>query len=152
MVKLDDVLKELGPNAAIVFASWIFMGFLQARYDNAIMRYREAIGEFRDSDQANQRAAPLKEQILMYRHRCKMMGWATLVGLLAAILLIAAILLAAVDVLVPGLEFVRLVGIASSLLGFALLIVSACLVIAEGRIVHRQLDNELRDIEDLADA
>ncbi|MCV5261776.1 hypothetical protein OFC55_29280, partial [Escherichia coli] len=38
------------------------------------------------------------------------------------------------------------------LAGFALVIVAAAIVIAEGRIVHRQLDDELRDVPDLADA
>lgn len=150
MPQLADVLKAIGPNAAIVFAAWIFMGFLQQRYDSAIDRYREAVGDFRSNDHDSSRAGNLKDQILTYRHRCKLMGQATVVGLVAAILLIASLIFGALDVLIPKVKLIMVAGTASSLIGFILVIVAAAMVIAEGRIVHRQLDDELRDVDDLA--
>jgi hypothetical protein len=36
---LNEILKNIGPSAAIIFAAWIFMGFLQQRYDAAIDRF-----------------------------------------------------------------------------------------------------------------
>lgn len=150
MVQLADVLKAIGPNAAIVFAAWIFMGFLQQRYDSAIDRYREAVGDFRSNDHEGDRAGNLKDQILTYRHRCKLMGKATAVGLVAAILLIASLIFGALDVLIPDVRLIMVAGTAASLVGFGLVIVAATIVIVEGRIVHRQLDDELRDVDDLA--
>src|SRR3982751_6352020 len=106
VVELGDVLKAIGPNAAIVFAAWIFMGFLQQRYDSAIDRYREAVGDFRANDHADDRAGYLKKQILSYQHRCKLMGWATLTGLLAAIFLIGALIFGVLDVLIPKVSLI----------------------------------------------
>lgn len=152
MVQLGDVLKAIGPNAAIVFAAWIFMGFLQQRYDNAIDRFRESVGDYRSNDHAEERAGNLRSQILTYLHRCRLMGWATLAGLLAAILLIASLIFGALDVLIPQVPLITIGGIASSLAGFALVIAAAVIVIVEGRVVHRQLDDELRDVPELAAA
>lgn len=151
MVELSEVLKAMGPNAAIVFAAWIFMGFLQQRYDSAIDRFREAVGDYRSSDHGDERRANLKDQILTYMHRCRLMAWATLSGLIAAILLISSLIFGALDVIMPHHAVIATAGVATSLVGFALVIIAAVIVIAEGRIIHRQLADELRDVPDLAD-
>lgn len=150
MAQLGEVLKAIGPNASIVFAAWIFMGFLQQRYDSAIDRYREAVGDFRSNEHDERRTGNLKDQILTYQHRCRLMGDATLLGLVAAILLIASLMFGAADVLVPKQPVITTAGVLTSMLGFALVILAACFVIAEGRIVRRQLDDELRDVPALA--
>ena len=150
MVQLGDVLKAMGPNAAIVFAAWIFMGFLQQRYDAAIDRYRAVIGDYRSGDHDAERGANIKDQILSYRQRCALMAWATLAGLVAAILLIASLMLGAIDVMVPRVAAVTIGGIVAALGGFTLVIVAALIVVAEGQIVRRQMDDELRDVPDLA--
>ncbi|WP_294392547.1 DUF2721 domain-containing protein [uncultured Sphingomonas sp.] len=150
MVQLGDVLKLIGPNAAIIFAAWIFMGFLQQRYDAAVDRYREVVGDYRSSQHEPDRASNLKKQILTYRHRCRLMAWSTLIGLVAAILLIASLMLGALEVIVPNVPAIAVSGVVAALSGFALVIVSALIVIAEGRIVSRQIDDELRDVPDLA--
>jgi hypothetical protein len=41
--ELKDILTAIGPNASIVFAAWIFMGFLQQRYSVALERYGSLI-------------------------------------------------------------------------------------------------------------
>lgn len=151
MNQLSEVLKAIGPNASIVFAAWIFMGFLQQRYDNAIDRYRSAVGDYRSEDHDGDRAGNLKDQVVIFRHRCSLMARATLIGLLAAILLIAALIFGALDVLVPRSPVIAWSGTLSAIAGFVLVIVAAAFVIAEGRIVDRQLDDELRDVPDLTD-
>lgn len=151
MVPLDEVLKATGPNAAIVFAAWIFMGFLQQRSDNAVARYREAIEDYRSHDHGESRGANLKDQVLILRHRCTLMGRATLSGVVAAILLISALLAAALDVIVPGTEAIPTIGVAANLTGFAMVIVAALFVIVEARVLRRQLDKEIGDMPELLD-
>jgi uncharacterized membrane protein len=75
---------------------------------------------------------------------------ATLIGLVAAILLIAALIFGTLGVIVPKNAFVTAAGTVASIVGFVLVIVAASVVIAEGSIVRRQLEDELRDIPDLA--
>lgn len=150
MVQLADVLKAVGPNASIIFAAWIFMGFLQQRYDSAIDRYRVSVGDYRSHDHEDERTGNLREQVLLLRRRCRLMGWSVLIGLAAAILLIMSLIFGALDVIVPNTPPITMGGIATALAGFLLVIVAAALVIAEGRIVGRQIDDELRDVGDLA--
>jgi hypothetical protein len=151
MVQLSDVLKDIGPNASIVFAAWIFMGFLQQRNDAAIDRYRQAVGDFRSNEHNPSRSGNLKAQVLAYRRRCRLMSRATSVGLVAAILLISSFIFGALDVLVPNTAIIAVCGIAMAIGGFVLVIIAAFIVIAEGRIVQRQIDDELRDVTDLAE-
>ena len=151
MVQLSDVLKAIGPNAAIVFAAWIFMGFLQQRYDGALDRYRTAVGDYRSNEHEATRSSNLKNQVLAYRRRCRLMSGATLVGLLAAILLISSLIFGGLDVIVPKSTFITICGIATTMGGFVLVIVATLIVVVEGRIVKRQIDDELRDVSDLAE-
>ena len=150
MVHLSDVLKAIGPNAAIVFAAWIFMGFLQQRYDGALDRYRKAVGDYRSNAHEDDRTTNLKDQVLAYRRRCRLMGLASNVGLVAAILLIGSLIFGAVDVLLPNTVLITVYGTAAALGGFALVIVAAVIVLVEGRLVEQQIDDELRDIRDLS--
>jgi len=149
MVQLADVLKAVGPNASIIFAAWIFMGFLQQRYDNAVDRYRQSVADYRAHDHEEDRAGNLREQILLLRRRCRLMGRSVLIGLIAAILLISSLIFGALDVIVPRVAAIATGGVVTALAGFALVIVAAGYVIVEGRIVGRQIDDELRDVGDL---
>lgn len=150
MVELGEYLKAVGPNASIVFASWIFMGFLQQRYDGAVNRYREAVGDYRSSEHDEDRGSNLRDQVIAYHHRCRLMENATLVGLFAAILLILSLLFGGLDVLVPDVPAIAVAGVVSTTLGLMLVIVAAALVIREGALIRRQLANEVRDLPDLA--
>jgi hypothetical protein len=151
MVQLGEVLKAIGPNASIVFAAWIFMGFLQQRNDAAIDRYRQAVGDYRSNKHDLTRSDNLRSQVLAYRRRCRLMSRATFVGLIAAILLISSLIFGALDVILPNTALIAICGIATAMGGFVLVIIAAFIVIAEGRIVKRQIDDELRDVPDLAD-
>lgn len=151
MVQLSDVLKAIGPNASIVFAAWIFMGFLQQRYDAAFGRYQQAVGDYRSNGHDAGRADNLKAQVLAYRRRCRLMSRASLVGLVAAILLITSLVFGALDVLMPQSTTITTCGVATAIGGFVLVIAAAFIVIAEGRIVRRQIDDELRDVSILAE-
>lgn len=77
------------------------------------------------------------------------MGRATLAGLFAAILLIASLILGALDVIVPGNALNTSLGVFGALGEFALVILAAAIVVAETRIVSRQLETELNDVPDL---
>jgi hypothetical protein len=151
MLQLSDVLKAIGPNASIVFAAWIFMGFLQQRYDAALNRYQQAVGDYRSNGHEAGRADNLKAQVLVYRHRCRLMSRASFVGLVAAILLISSLIFGALDVIMPQTAAITFLGVAAAVGGFALVIVAAIIVIVEGRVVVRQIDDELRDVPNLAD-
>jgi hypothetical protein len=152
MIQLSDVLKAIGPNASIVFAAWIFMGFPQQRYDAAIDRYRAAVGDYRSEAHDDSREAHLKDQLLEYRYRCRLMAWSTMVGLVSAMLLIAALIFGAMDVIFPRNAVITGAGIASSMIGFLLVIVAAFIVLMEGLVVRRQVDDELTDVPDLDEA
>ena len=151
MVQLGDVLKAIGPNASIVFAAWIFMGFLQQRYDNALGRYQSAVGDYRSNNHDSQRADNLKAQVIAYRRRCRIMGRASIIGLVAAILLISSLIFSAIDAIMPNIIMITCGGILAAIIGFILVIVAALMVIVEGWIVERQIDDELRDVSILAE-
>ncbi|MHC2017752.1 hypothetical protein [Methylobacterium sp. CM6247] len=53
--------------------------------------------------------------------------------------------------MVPQTAAITVLGVATAIGGFVLVIVAAIIVIAEGRIVVRQIDDELRDVPNLAD-
>lgn len=151
MVQLSDILKAIGPNASIVFAAWIFMGFLQQRNDGALDRYLRAVGDYRSNKHDVTRADNLKSQVLAYRRRCRLMNRATFVGLIAAILLISSLIFGALDVMFPNTAIINVCGTATAIGGFVLVIVAAVIVIIEGQVVERQIDDELRDVPDLAE-
>ena len=127
------------------------MGFLQQRYDAAIDRYRSAVGDYRSEAHEGDRTSNLKRQVLSYRRRCKLMTWATLIGLVAAILLICSLIFGAFDAIVPNVAIVTAAGTVASIGGFVLVIVAALLVIVEGWVVRQEIDDELRDVPELAE-
>lgn len=151
MIELSEVLKAIGPNASIVFAAWIFMGFLQQRYDSALNRYRDAVGDYRSHKHDAARADNLKAQLLAYRRRCRLMSRASFVGLVAAIFLISSLIFGALDVMLPQTAIITVGGIVTAIGGFILVIIAALIVLSEGRVVERQIDDELRDVPDLAE-
>ena len=149
---LSEILKIVGPGAAIVFAAWIFMGFLQQRYDHALTRYTGLIEDYRSKEMGGERRDNVRDQIKIYRKRCRLMSSAILEGLVSAVLLILSLILAEAEVVVPGLAWLPALGALTVMLGFLLVILSAFTVLIEGRITHRQLDSEVLDVADLAKA
>jgi uncharacterized membrane protein YraQ (UPF0718 family) len=147
---LSDLFKAIGPTASIIFAAWIFMGFLQQRYDAAVERYREMIGKYRDVKQTDDRRGNAKDQIMRYKRRCELMNYACITGLVSAIMLLLTLIVGALDVILPGYAVLKYVGAGTSLLGFALVIAAAFLVIKESVISFRQLSEELLDVPELA--
>lgn len=147
---LKDVLSAIGPAASIVFAAWIFMGFLQQRYTAAHERYRSLISQYRNGDSSGDRHGNIKDQVKIYKRRFELMKTATNIGLMAAILLISALIAGALDVVFPGFSPLKYVGTGCALAGLALVIVGAVLVIMENSIIQRAIDSELLDVPDLA--
>ena len=149
---LADLFKAIGPTASIIFAAWIFMGFLQQRYDAAVERYREMIGKYREVEQSNDRRVNAKDQIMRYKRRCGLMNCACVTGLVSAIMLLLTLIVGALDVMMPGNSALKYVSAGSALLGLSLVIVAAALVIVECVISFRQLGEELLDVPELAHA
>jgi hypothetical protein len=151
--EIADILKLIGPSASIVFAAWIFMGFLQQRYDAAIERYRSLIGECRtEGGVSDARRNNIREQLATYQRRCRLMNSACNIGLVSAILLILTLIAGELDVIVVGVPIFKYVSAVAALAGFILVIAAAVLVLMESAISRRQLDWELLDVADLAQA
>lgn len=149
-IDLPNILKAIGPAASIVFAAWIFMGFLQQRYDSAVERYRDMVEKCRNGDVPDMRRDNIEDQVLAFRHRCELMAHANLVGLISAMLLILTLILGELDIIFPDVKILAYLGAGSALIGFALVIVAAGFVVREGFITRRQLISELLDVPDLA--
>src|SRR3954466_5653334 len=134
---LANILKAIGPTASIIFAAWIFMGFLQQRYDAAIDRYRAAISDYRSADHAPDRRDNVREQILLLKWRCQLMSYACLIGLVSAVLFLSTMIAGGLDVIVPDTPMVTVFGTLTAFGGFALVIVATVLVIIEASYTHR---------------
>jgi hypothetical protein len=149
-IDLREIMSAVGPNSALVFAAWIFMGFLQQRYMAAYDQYRGLISQYRDGDLAGDRHDNLNDQIKLYKRRCELMKLATNIGLIAAILLIATLIGAALDVIEPGWWPLEYGSTGCALTGLGLIAVAAILVIRENSLLQRAIDSEVLDIPDLA--
>ncbi|QCP12401.1 DUF2721 domain-containing protein [Pseudoduganella umbonata] len=146
--ELKDVLGAVGPTASLVFASWIFMTFLQARYSAAYERYRDMIEEFRTGKDTRRREL-IGNQIKLYRKRVEQMRWATSLGLWAAILLLLALISGALDAVFKGSPVLKYVGLVGTVAGLSMVIGSATLVILENTSIKRAMDEELKDVPEL---
>ena len=147
---ITKIFMAIGPAASIIFAAWIFMGYLQARYDSAVARYQTMIGTYRDGKMSDERRSNVRDQVLAYKRRCELMNRANMVGIVAAILLIFTLIAGELAIIVPTFSFLRVVSAGSALLGFALVIAAAFVVLTESSIIQRQLDTEVLDVADLA--
>jgi hypothetical protein len=152
---MKDLMEAIGPSASLIFASWLFLSFLQTRYNSAYDRYRALIQERRErlrtaDDQAPEDAdrhqRSVKEQIALYRRRCEQMRHATNIGVLAAILLIVTILCSGLQVVAPQLGMLRYVAAAGALLGLGLLVLAAAFVIAENVLIRHAMNDEAADL------
>lgn len=151
-IDLANVFKAIGPAASIIFAAWIFMGFLQVRYDAAFDRYRELVAQFRDSELAEDRRSNLADSILVYKKRCDIMNIASVIGLASAIILILALMAGELALITPTLGGLKAVSVSGAFLGLALVVLASAIVIYESLIIHRQLQSELLDLPALARA
>ena len=151
-IDVSAILKAIGPAASIIFAAWIFMGFVQQRYNSAVDRYRETIAQYRRTDVPDVRRANIREQIVLYKRRCEMMGAATMLGLIAAILLILTLVAGELDIIFPQTWVLQYFCAGSALVGFLLVIAAAVVILVETQITFRQLATELLDVPDLADS
>jgi Protein of unknown function (DUF2721) len=126
------------------------MGFLQQRYDATVARYRAAISEHRSSEQEPARRDNLREQVIVFKRRCELMGYAYFSGLASAIVFILTLFAGGLDVVIPKTTILAIFGACAAFAGFALVITATVLVILDETYVHRQLDAELLDVPDLA--
>ena len=116
---LANILKVIGPAASIIFAAWIFMGFLQTRYDAAIERYRDLIDRYRTSELSGSRKTNMRDQIVCYKRHCVLMGRASSFGLVSAVLLIFTLISAELALIFQNVTFLKYLSAGSALLGFS---------------------------------
>src|ERR1700712_3729998 len=148
--QLSDLLKAIGPNASLVFAAWIFLSFLQARYVAAFDRFRELTNEYRTGSPEGRRHQSIRTQIRLYRRRCELMRWAATIGVVSAILLICTLIIGGLDVVFPGHQGLPPAGAVCALAGLALVIVAAMIVIVENTMLGRELAEDVVDLPDVS--
>jgi uncharacterized membrane protein len=148
--EFKNVLQAVGGNASLVFASWIFMTFVQARYIAAYERYRRLIDAYRDAEHGKRRDV-IRDEIMVYYKRVNTMRHATDLGLYAAMLLIATLIVGALDVVFGAHTVFKIIGTVCALAGLVGVIWSASLVVLENRMIARAISGELGDIPELAD-
>jgi uncharacterized membrane protein len=143
-IDLKELLETIGPTASLVFAAWIFLSYLQARFEAAAVRYRELLDEFREQ-RASARHDSVRRQILLYKRRCTWMRRATDIGVVSAMLLIATLVIGAINVAAPN-EVLPIVAAVCAIVGLSLVIAAASLVLLENRLMQRALDDESTDV------
>ena len=148
--ELKDLLEALGPNAALIFAAWIFLSFLQQRYSNAYSRYRELIEAYRHGDRETPHMRSVRRQVHLYKERCQQMRAATTIGVWAAILIMVALIAGAFSVMFGENAVFKLVGSAGVIVGLALVIAAAAYVLRENRSIQEAIDDEPADLPELA--
>jgi hypothetical protein len=155
---MKEFLEAIGPSASLIFASWIFLSFLQTRYTAAYERYRSLIDERRQNlkkkpdegvtdEDRHQRS--LGGQIGLYRRRCEHMRLATNIGVIAAMLLIITILCGGLQVIAPDAAVIRVVGATAAVVGLAMLMVAAAFVLLENSLIRHAMDDEPADLPEL---
>ncbi|MCX8252618.1 hypothetical protein RHAL1_03211 [Beijerinckiaceae bacterium RH AL1] len=149
-IDLANIFKAVGPAASVIFAAWIFMAFLQTRYDAAVDRYRSLVEQYRCGDQRDTRRVNLRDSILVYKKRCEIMNIASVIGLASAVLLISSLIIGELSLALPSIDVLKIVCICGTLAGLALVIAATAIVIYESLIIHRQLEAELLDLPELA--
>jgi len=148
---LKDLLEAVGPTASLIFAAWIFLTFLQARYTAAYERFRSLIAELRSHGEQDQRHSSLQNQILIYKRRCEQMRLATNIGVISAILLITALICAALGTMYDTVSAFKYSTACCAVIGLALVIWAAALVLAENYHVQQLLESDLSDVPELVD-
>src|SRR3982751_2327953 len=118
IVDLKELLETIGPTASLVFAAWIFLSYLQSRYQAAAQRFRELVDEFREQPNSS-RHQSVRRQILVYKKRCDCMRRATTIGVVSAMLLILTLVLGAINVVWPN-DFLPLVAAALAVAGLVM--------------------------------
>lgn len=150
--QLKDFLAAIGPSTGLIFASWIFMGFLQQRYVSAFERYRILLKDVREDHITKDRMNNIKDQALVYKKRCELMKLSTNLGLIAAMFLIVTLMTGGLDVIYPHVALLQLLCTGATFIGLLLVIAAAVLVVWENNLVQRALDSEVLDIPELAEA
>ena len=149
--ELKDLLQAIGPTASLIFAAWIFLSFLQARYSSAYEHYRQLIAELRTHREQDRRLQSLCRQILAYKRRCEQMRWATNIGVIAAMVLIGALIFAALGTMYDTAPAWKYLTAACAIIGLLLVIWAASFVILENYGLQRLLEEDLSDVPGLVE-
>lgn len=143
-IDLKELLQTIGPTASLVFAAWIFLSYLQTRYEAAAVRFRELLNEYRE-EMNSSRHQSVRRQILLYQRRCACMRRATNIGVVSAMLLIFTLIIGALNVVAPN-DILPPIAACLAIVGLALVVLAASFVLFENRLMQRALDDELSDV------
>jgi steroid 5-alpha reductase family enzyme len=146
---LENFLKAVGPSASLIFASWIFLTFLQSRYSSSYDRYRNLISEYRQGHPDQKRHHNIKQQIILYKQRCEQMQKATNIGVVSAILLIISLINAGLNEMIGKKIVIEWLSAIFAIFGLIFVIVAASFVIKENVLIQQAIDQEPSDIPDL---
>lgn len=150
--QLKDVLQTAGPTASLIFASWIFLQLLGQKYVSAFDRYRQLVAEYRTSSGNDARREHLGEQIPLYKRRCEQMQRATVIGVIASMLLIFVLLAGTIETIAGDeIGWLKWAGAGAAVGGLGLLLYAASYLILENRHVIDALHSEVKDLPDVAD-
>ena len=147
--EFKDVLEAVGPTASLIFASWIFLTFLQSRYTAAYERYRQLIQEVREHDNPGDRhQQSVARQVRLYKLRCEQMRKATNIGVMAAMLLICAVVSGGLQVIFPDASAIKYFETFAAIAGLLLVLLAASFVVRENTLIQRAIDDEISDLPD----
>ena len=147
--ELKDLLDAIGPTASLIFAAWIFLSFLQARYSSAYDRYRGLIEKYRAGIDKTKERQSVLDQVILYRARVEQMRRATNIGVIAAIFLIATLVAAGLHVITGELPVFKYLSAACAFIGLILVAAAATYVLRENSSIREGMESEPSDVPDL---
>lgn len=146
---LRGILPPIGQSASLIFAAFVFMGFLQQRYNATVDRYRAIVDEYRSERIAGKRRQVIHDEIGLYKRRCELMKRGTNCALAAGMLLTATLVFSIWSSMLPNWSVFRYLGILTVIVGLVMVVVACVYVMLENAILQLVIDRELLDQPDL---
>jgi hypothetical protein len=140
-VDLKDVLNAAGPTATLLFASWIFLGYLNSRLSDSQKR-------FNDHDA---RHKSIYDQIKQNRKRCDLLFLATNDALRGAYFMFATIATGIISIATQQPPWLCIFNLCCALSGLVFLVLSVGKALAENKLLHQSITSEVADVPEFAD-
>lgn len=148
--KLTDLLSSAGATIGIIIAGTIFLQFLSNKYTELSGRYRQLTGEYRGVKCEQNRHAPLRSQIRLYRRRLNLLNWASWTAALALQCFLLAVIAGGMSLLYPPVVAIRTLGTAGLLAGLILIGVAVGIDMVESILSRKELEEEIADLDEEA--
>lgn len=148
--KLTDLLSSAGATIGIIIAGTIFLQFLSNKSIELSGRYRQLTGEYRGVNNEQNRHAPLRTQIRLYRRRLNLLNWASWTAALALLNFLLAVIAGGTSLLYPPVVAIRTVGTAGLLVGLILIGIAVSIDLVESILSRKELEEEIADLDEEA--